>query len=159
MGDCRCILIGQPFASIPAMNDAAILETFLADGILHYLIVSVRINADAMVVLQSILHGKVHDAFHFTVAGYAVDGGIGKVVQPCSVINDVICRVVAASKHKGGYNLAFQEADVAVSTFDVFPKQLFAWIPCHPLGRVAGSCHEFSCGGEDFLKLGNIFGG
>ena len=43
-------LIGHSFVTVPAMDDAAIGETFLGDGISHHLVVAMGVDADIVVV-------------------------------------------------------------------------------------------------------------
>ena len=86
------------------MNDAAVGEAFLTDGVLHHLVVTMGVNADGVISLHGECHCQVQDAFHLPVGGYAMNGGIRAVVLPCTFIDDIVCWVVAASEHKGCYN-------------------------------------------------------
>lgn len=114
-------LVSESFVAIPTMDDTAVLEACLKDGVLHHEIVAMGVYADGTVVLQSVLQHLPEDAFDLSAAGYAVDGGIGGIVQPGSVVDDIVGRVYTAPQDEGGHDMIVLDADIAVATLDVLP--------------------------------------
>lgn len=151
------ILIGQPFTSVPAVDDAAIDEPLFAECSLHDGVVSMGVDTDIVVLLKCKLHDVVEDAFDLSAAGYAMDGGIGLVVDPRSIIDDVIGGVYASSQEEGGYDSALVEHDVAVAAGDVALELLVGGIVGCPLVGIAASCHEAASCGKNFLQLRYLF--
>ena len=47
----------------PTMNDAAVCEAFLTDGVLHHLVVAMGVDADRVISLQGECHCQAQDAF------------------------------------------------------------------------------------------------
>ena len=43
-------LVSHSFVAVPAMDDAAIDEPFLGDGVSHYLVVTMGVDADIPVI-------------------------------------------------------------------------------------------------------------
>lgn len=156
----------------PAVDDAAIFETFFNDGPSHGHVVAVCVDADVVVLVHGELHNEMEYAFKCPAAGNAVYGGIGLFIQPFTVVNDAICRVGTFSKHKGGFYISVfpmtlgtevgfcllsvgtavvQRHHIAVSALNVFFYQLPAGIVWFPLVRIAVFLHKCPCVGKYFL--------
>lgn len=149
-------LVSESFIAIPTMYDTAVLETCLKDGMLHHEIVAMCVYADGTVVLLSVLQHLPEDAFDLSAAGDAMDGGIGGVVQPSSVVYDIVGRVYTAPQDEGGHDMIVLDADVAVATLDVLPQEVIAGVTVGPLVGVACLGHEPAGSGENLLHARNV---
>ena len=71
-----------------------------------------------------------------------MNGAVGQdVVEPLSVLDIGISRVVADDKDKGGANLAILLNDIAYTALDIMLQLLTRGITVAPLRRVAVSNH------------------
>lgn len=82
----------------------------------------------------------------------AVDRGIRVVIEPLTLVDYVIGRIVAATKYECGNNLFFVQASVTVTRGNVVEKLLGAWITGSPLMRIARLYHKVTCNRENFVK-------
>ena len=70
-------LIGQPFVAVGKMDDATIGKALFFDGMLHDVVVFVRVNADIAISFKAEVHDALENAVGFCPRGDSVDDMIG----------------------------------------------------------------------------------
>lgn len=115
-------LVCQTLGTRPAVYDSTILEPFFHYGTLHHKIVAMGVDANGAILLQSELHGTMQNALHLTATGYTMNGGIGRIIEPLTIVDDIISRVNTATKYKSGNNTVTANNDIAVAARNVAAK-------------------------------------
>ncbi len=86
------------------MDDPASDEPFLLQQVLHREIVAVRIGTEVLYPAVTEFYAGVSDAFRSAVRSEAVYGGVGRVVQPSSVIYPTVGRIVTEDQAERPHN-------------------------------------------------------
>ena len=70
-------LIGQPLIAVGKMDDATIGKALFLDGMLHDVVVLVRVDADIAISFKAEVHDALENAVGFCPRGDSVDDMIG----------------------------------------------------------------------------------
>ena len=70
-------LIGQPLVAVGKMDDATIDKAMFLDGMLHDVVVLVRVDADIAISFKAEVHDALEDTMRVGIAGDAVDHVVG----------------------------------------------------------------------------------
>ena len=113
------------------------------------------VNAQVGVPVRRKIHRRPEHAPAAAVAAQAVDGGIGGVAAPGTVLNGGVGRVLPRDQGKGAAG-ALPCTDHPKNTLgNILPEQFQRRVGGSPLGRVAVGCHNapglavnFSQGGQ-----------
>ena len=132
------------------MDDAAAGKALAFQQVLHHLVVGVGVGAQALAVLQTPLHHRLADALALARRSQPVQRTVGQsVVEPLSVLNDLVSGILAKDKGKHRLHLAVYHVHEQPVGVDILFQQLRAWVIVPPLGRVAVFRHEFPRTGID----------
>lgn len=94
------IVKGDPFASVSDMDDAAVNKPILFDGGLHREIVFVGVDPQIVTPVMAKVETGPGDAFGDPVGGKPVNGAVGLVTAPASVLNFKISGIFADDQGK-----------------------------------------------------------
>ena len=87
---------------IPRVNDATAGKLGLLDKVYHACIVLVGVDADIGALSRAPMEYELEDASLLSIRGNAMDRAVELgVIQPLTIFNIVIGRVVADDKYKG----------------------------------------------------------
>ena len=74
------------------MDNSAVAEAITVDGILHWLVVSVGINAQTVYFVMTEIKAGSGNAFDLTVGGNPVNCAVRLIGVPGTIFNDGIIR-------------------------------------------------------------------
>ena len=135
---------------IPRVNDATAGKLGLLDEVYHACIVFVRVDADIGALCRAPMEYEWEDASLLPIRGDAMDRAVEQgVVQPLSILDIMIGRIIAYDKYKGGARLTIMLNDITHAALDVALYLLARGIAIAPLRRVAVSNHLRTSMGED----------
>ena len=140
----RCVVSG--------VDDATAGKLGLLDEVYHACIVLVGVDADIGALCRAPMEYSVEDASLLSVRGNALDSAVGAgVVQPLTVLDIRIGRIIAYDKNKGGAWVSVVLNDITHASLDVALNLLARGIPIAPLGRIAICSHLRTSVGENSL--------
>ena len=105
----RFFLIGNPWAAVRNINLPAFPKTAALQQMLHDRIAIMGINPDICCLCFTKRKAAAQHAFLFPAAGNSVNRSIRLIVQPPSVFDSLISRIIATDKckHTGNFRLIF----------------------------------------------------
>ena len=86
------------------MDNSAVAETITVDGILHWLVVSVGINAQTVYFVMTEIKAGLGDAFDLAVGGNPVNRAVRLIGVPGTIFNDGIIRFSSYNEGKTAHN-------------------------------------------------------
>ena len=123
----------------------------------HAFVGLVRIDADIGALSGTPVEYEWEDAALLSIGGYTMDRAVGQgVVQPFSVLDIMIGRIIAYDKNEGGAWVTVVLNDITYASLDVALYLLARRITIAPLGGIAVSCHLRTSMGEDSQKGINV---
>ena len=87
---------------------------------------------------------------------HAVDGGIGSIIRPATIIDFGISRFRAGNVTERCLRAGIILQNIADAAGDLLLHQLCAGVGSGPLGGVAGLCHKSAGMGKYFKQRGQI---
>ena len=127
------------------IDRSAVNESVLFEQILHDIIVPVGIHAQMIALIECPFYAEASNTLYGSVAGYAVDHGVGTIVQPGAVLDDAVGRfdIPALLKEKGAHDSVFVHTDVAAAVRNIGADQVCGRpVRGSPLMGVIMLCHE-----------------
>ena len=109
------------------MDNSAVAEAITADGILHWLVVSVGINAQTVYFVMTEIKAGSGNAFDLTVGGNPVNCAVRLIGVPGTIFNDGIIRFSSYNVSKTAHNFVrfiIRCTDIIVAIGDVFENIL-----------------------------------
>lgn len=147
------------------MDDSASPEPAALKKILHRQIVLVGVCPEIAGKPAAKVNAGLADAVSAPVRSQSVDCPVRLVIQPMSVVDDVICRVNARNETECGDYLCPGICDsvrilddIAMLLPDFFPDEAFLRVRSVPLVAVAVLSHVFLCVFEDFHDSRHVSG-
>ena len=86
------------------MDNSAVAEAITADGILHWLVVSVGINAQTVYFAMTEIKAGTGDSFGLAVGGNPVNRAVRLIGVPGTIFNDGIIRFSSYNEGKTAHN-------------------------------------------------------
>ena len=116
----------------------------------HPLVVLVRINADIGALSGTPVEYERKDTWLLPIGGNTMDRTVRQsIVQPLTILDIRIGRVVAYDKHKGSAYYPILLNHITHAALDVAHELLARWIAIAPLGGIAVSSHLHTSVGKD----------
>ena len=138
----RCVVSG--------VDDATAGKLSLLDEVYHACIVLVGVDADVGALSRAPMEYEREDTRLLPIGGNAMDCSIKQgVVQPLSILDIMIGRIIAYDKYKSGTRVSVVLNDITHAALDVALYLLARGIAIAPLRRVAVSNHLRTSMGED----------
>ena len=105
------------------MDDATVVESIAADGILHWLVVSVGINAQTVYFVMTEIKAGSGNAFDLTVGGNPVNCAVRLIGMPDAIFNNGIIWFSSYNKSKTAHNFLWRilrRTDIIIAIGNVF---------------------------------------
>lgn len=105
------------------MDNSAVAETITVDGILHWLVVSVGINAQTVYFVMTEIKAGLGDAFDLAVGGNPVNRAVRLIGVPGTIFNDGIIRFSSYNEGKTAHNFLrriLRHTDIIIAIGNVF---------------------------------------
>ena len=105
------------------MDNSAVAETITVDGILHWLVVSVGINAQTVYFVMTEIKAGLGDAFDLAVGGNPVNRAVRLIGVPGTIFNDGIIRFSSYNEGKTAHNFLRRilwRTDIIIAIGNVF---------------------------------------
>ena len=112
---------------------------------LHDMIVAMGIYAKRSCLPESPLHDTIKDSMHLRPTRQAMDDIVRFVVQPCAIVDFLVCRFRSRQESKICYNPLVICNHKPSFTSDVRLDNLLRWITVDPLVHVTRSVHHLPC--------------
>lgn len=149
-------MVGDPFAAVGEVDDAAAVEAVFGEGALHGQVVLMSVDPQLRADGQGVVEAAAGDATAALGYGDVVDHGVGAFVEPLAVEDLPVGGVDALTEIEDGGDLAILGADIEVAVVDVFGQEAALRVAVAPLVRVAGPAHGVSGVGIDLLDDGKL---
>ena len=107
---------------------------------LHDMIVAMGIYAKRSCLPESPLHDTIKDSMHLRPTRQAMDDIVRFVVQPCAIVDFLVCRFRSRQESKICYNPLVICNHKPSFTSDVRLDNLLRWITVDPLVHVTEAC-------------------
>ena len=138
----RCVVSG--------VDDATTGELGLQDEVYHACIVLVGVDADVGALCRAPVEYEREDTRLLPIGGNAMDCSIKQgVVQPLSILDIMIGRIIAYDKYKGGAGVSVVLNDITHASLNVALQLLARGVTVAPLRRIAVSNHLRTSVGEN----------
>ena len=135
-------LIRYSSCVITRIDDTTTLKLGLLNEMNHAFVVLVGVDADVGALSRAPMEYGVEDASLLSIRGNAMDRAVELgVIQPLTIFNIVIGRVVADDKNEGGAGVSVMLNDITHASLDIALYLLTRRITIAPLGRIAISSH------------------
>ena len=135
---------------ITRINDTTAGKLGLLDEVYHACIVLVGVDADVGALSRAPMEYEREDTRLLPIGGNAMDCSIKQgVVQPLSILDIMIGRIIAYDKYKSGTRVSVVLNDITHAALDVALYLLARGIAIAPLRRVSVSNHLRTSMGED----------
>lgn len=105
------------------MDNSAVAEAITVDGILHWLVVSVGINAQTVYFVMTEIKAGSGNAFDLTVGGNPVNCAVRLIGVPGTIFNDGIIRFSSYNESKTAHNFLrriIRRTDLIIAIGNVF---------------------------------------
>ena len=135
----------QTRCPIRYINNPAIMEPMLAQDMLQDPVVVVRIDPEIGGVPETPRQTLVSDAGNRTIRCQTMQHGIGRIVQPRTIIDMAIGRVLADNETEGRHNPPRRKADITMLLLNLAEDKFPLRIAGNPLVRIPGSRHKGTC--------------
>ena len=87
------------WCAVGNMDNSAVAEAITVDGILHWLVVSVGINAQTVYFVMTEIKAGSGNAFDLTVGGNPVNRAVRPVGVPGTIFDDSVIRLFTYNKN------------------------------------------------------------
>ena len=151
------LLEGHSRGAIGEVNHPAAGEAAAEQGRLHGLIVGVGVDADVGADAAAEATGGFDHARGGAVGGDAVDGAVGRVVEPVAAFYMIICGIFAEDEGEDEADAAVGvDAHVGVACGDVAGDVGATGVLARPLVEVAAAAHILLGEGVDSQRRVNV---
>ena len=149
-------MIGNAGSSIRQCNIAAAHKAIFLQQVLHYFVVRVGIGAQGQAAGRAPGKADCRRPMHPPGRCHAVDGGIGSIIRPATIIDFGISRFRAGNVTERCLRAGITLQNIADAAGDLLLHQLCAGVGSGPLGGVAGLCHKSAGMGKYFKQRRQI---
>lgn len=149
-------MVGNAGSSIRQCNIAAAHKAIFLQQVLHYFVVRVGIGAQGQAAGRAPGKADCRRPMHPPGRCHAVDGGIGSIIRPATIIDFGISRFWAGNVTERCLRAGITLQNIADAAGDLLLHQLCAGVGSGPLGGVAGLCHKSAGMGKYFKQCGQI---
>lgn len=105
------------------MDDATVVESIAADGLLHWLVVCMRIDSQIIDFVMAEVKAGTGDAFDLAVGGNPVNRAVRLIGVPGTIFNDGIIRFSSYNEGKTAHNFLRRilwRTDIIIAIGNVF---------------------------------------